>query len=148
MRKYLQDGQGWTDETFQSIDWDNFETDITKTFKSSKTDFSRYIKFMIDMAYTGAQKEKFTSKPSTTPTVSNKCPCCKTAIKNTLHLYSCSHKQVKTSLKASLETLFQSLNKLQIPLPVWLTIRAGIATVSNANLLTSTEPTVSNKCPL
>ena len=26
MHKYLQDGQGWTDETFQSIDWDNFET--------------------------------------------------------------------------------------------------------------------------
>ena len=80
MGKFLQDGQGWTDENFQSIDWDNFETAITKTFKSSKTDFSCYIKFMIDMANTGAQKEKFTSKSSTTPTVSNKCPCCKTVI--------------------------------------------------------------------
>ena len=86
MRKYLQDGQGWTDDTFQSIDWDNFETAITKTFKSSKTDFSRYIKFMIDMANTGAQKEIFSSKSSTAPTVSNKCPCCKTAIETTLHL--------------------------------------------------------------
>ena len=58
MRKYLQDGQGWTDDTFQSIDWDNFETAITEIFKSSKTDFSCYIKFMIDMANTGTQKEK------------------------------------------------------------------------------------------
>ena len=29
--------------------------------------------------------------------------------------------------------MFQTLQKLQIPLPVWLTIRAGIATVSNVN---------------
>jgi hypothetical protein len=89
MRKYLQDGQGWTDDTFHSVDWDNFETAITKTFKKSKTDFSRYVKFMIDMANTGAQKEKFTSKSSTAPTASNKCPCCKTAIETTLHLYNC-----------------------------------------------------------
>ena len=33
MRKFLQDGQGWTDETFHSIDWDNFKTDLTKIFK-------------------------------------------------------------------------------------------------------------------
>ena len=128
MRKYLQDGQGWTDGTFHSIDWDNFETAITKTFKSSKTDFSRYIKFVIDMANTGAQKEKITSKSSTAPTISKKCPCCKTAIETTLHLYSCSHKQVKASLKVLLETLFQTLQKNQITLPVWLTIRVGIAT--------------------
>ena len=133
MRKYLQDGQGWTDSIFHSIDWENFETAITKTCTSSKTDFSRYIKFTIDMVNTGEQKEKFTSKSSTAPTVSNNCPCCKTAIETTLHLYSCNHKQVKASLKASLETLFQTLQKLQIPLPVWLTIRAGIATVSNTN---------------
>ena len=109
MRKYLQDGQGWTDIIFHSIDWDNFETAITKSFTSSKTDFSRYSKFMIDMANTGAQKETFRSKSSTVPTVSNNCPCCKTAIETTLHLYSCNHKQVKASLKASLETLFQTL---------------------------------------
>ena len=54
MQKYLQEGQVWNDETFQSIDCDNFETAITKTFKLSKTDFSRYIKFMIDIANTGA----------------------------------------------------------------------------------------------
>ena len=58
MQKYLQDGQGWTDSIVHSIDWDNFETAITKTFKSSKNDFSCYIKFTIDMANTGAQKEK------------------------------------------------------------------------------------------
>ena len=107
-----------------AIDWENFETAITKTFKSSKTDFSRYIKFMIDMENTGAQKENFTSKSSTAPTASNKCPCCKTDIEITMNIYSCSHKQVKTSLKSSLETLFQTLQSLQIPLPVWLTIRA------------------------
>jgi hypothetical protein len=33
MRKFLQDEQGWTDGTFHSIDWDNLETAITKTFK-------------------------------------------------------------------------------------------------------------------
>ena len=33
MRKFLQDGQGWTDETFQSIDWDNLETTITQNLQ-------------------------------------------------------------------------------------------------------------------
>ena len=50
-----------------------------------------------------------------------------------MYLYGCNHNQIRKSLKFSLDTLFQSLNKLQIPLPVWLTIRAGIATVSNIN---------------
>ena len=54
-----------------------------------------------------------------------------------MHLYSCNHKQIRKSLKSSLETMFQTLQKLQVPLPVWLTIRARIAMVSKAN----------HKCP-
>ena len=88
---------------------------------------------MINMANTGAQKENFASKSNTAPTVSNKCPCCKTAIDTTLHLYICNHKQIRKSLKSSLETLFQSLQKLHVSFLVLLTLRAGITTVSNVN---------------
>jgi hypothetical protein len=54
---------------------------------------------MIDMANTGAQKKNVTSKSSTTPIVSNKWPCCKTAIETTLHVFSCNHKQIRRSIK-------------------------------------------------
>ena len=80
------------------------------------------------------KKEKFTSKSNNTPTVSNKCPCCKTAIETTMHISSCNHNQSKKSLKSSLEHLFQTPpKKNQIPLPVWLTIRVGNSTLSNVN---------------
>ena len=101
MHKYLQEKQGWTDETFQYIDWNSLETALTIVFKASKTDFARYIKFMIDMANTGAQKKKFTAQSNTVPTVSDKLPCSKAAVETTLHLYSCTHKIIKATIKTS-----------------------------------------------
>ena len=39
----LQNEQGWTDEVFYFVDWDNFKISITAVFKASKNDFSQYI---------------------------------------------------------------------------------------------------------
>ena len=66
MRKFLQDGQGWTDEKFQHINWDNFDTVITKIFKLLKTNFSQYTKFMIDLANTDEQNSAKTNTKITT----------------------------------------------------------------------------------
>ena len=78
-------------------------------------------------------KHTFTSKLKTEVTTSDKCPCCKTDKDKDkiLHLYICSHREIKFNITVSINTMFGALSKLKTPMDIWITLRAGMGTVIN-----------------
>ena len=88
VRAYLLSRQpSWTESVMDTVDWYHLGIALTTIFKKSKTDFSRFVKFMNSMSNTGVQKKLFTDKSKTAVTTSDKCPCCKNAAENTMHLF-------------------------------------------------------------
>ena len=80
-----------------TVDWYHLGIALTTIFKTSKTDFSRFVKFMNSMSNTGVQKKRFTDKSKTAVATSDKCPCCKYETENKMHLFRCSHEEIQKS---------------------------------------------------
>ena len=83
---------------------------------------------MNSMSNTGVQKHLFSKKSKTLVTDSDKCPCCKNEAEDTMHLFNCKNGSIQSAITSSIETLFKSLQRVKIPLDMWLTIRAGMGT--------------------
>jgi hypothetical protein len=129
VRKYLLERQpSWTESVMDTVDWYHLGIALTAIFKKSKSDFSRFVKFMNSMSNTGVQKRRFTEKSKISVTTSDKCPCCKNETENTMHLFRCTHGEIKKAITSSIDTLFTSLQKVKLPMDMWLTIRAGMGT--------------------
>ena len=129
VRKYLLQRQPtWTESVMDTVDWYHLGIALTSIFKKSKSDFSRFVKFMNSMSNTGVQKHLFSKKSKTLVTDSDKCPCCKNEAENTMHLFNCKNGSIQSAITTSIETLFKSLQRVKIPLDMWLTIRAGMGT--------------------
>ena len=109
-----------------TVDWYHLVIALISIFKKSKSDFSRFVKFMNSMSNTGVQKHLFSKKSKTVVTDPDKCPCCKNEVENTMHLFTCKNENIQSAITSSIETLFTSLQRVKIPLDMWLTIRAGL----------------------
>ena len=135
MTAYLMERNGWTQQTFDMVDWEHLEVSIIPIKQRSKSEFARYIKFMIDMQNTGRQKHRFTTDSTTTPTTSNVCPCCKTVEETTMHLYQCNERKVHDLVTRGLASLLDALQKRHISADIWYSMQAGIKSFRN-----STDP--------
>ena len=111
-----------------TVDWYHLGIALTAIFKRSKSDFSRFVKFMNSMSNTGVQKRRFTEKSKISVTISDKCPCCKNESENNMHIFRCTHDEIQKANTYPIETLFTSLQKFKLPLDMWLTIRREWAT--------------------
>ena len=87
----------WLCVTFNAINWQTLKSAIKTKFKSSKKKYYQTMKFMLDLKFTGENRKKMTTH-CTTPTLSDKCPCCKCADETTFHVYRCPDKTIKAIL--------------------------------------------------
>ena len=101
MIAYVQKKFDWTEEqAISSVNW----RVIGRAKKSLKLpDSIRYSKLLFDWLNVGAQKQKFGDDPH--------CPCCNADMENQLHLYSCSHPEMKDAVETALIEITSSLVK-------------------------------------
>ena len=103
----------------------NIDHTLYATKKKSKTEFARIIKLMTDMPNTGRQNETHKEKSKCRPTMSDRCPCCKTAEDDMMHLYLYTKHDIKTIVTTSLLTLQDKLQQINVPATIWLTMMYG-----------------------
>ena len=90
----------WLCVTFNAINWQTLKSAIKTKFKSSKKKYYQTMKFMLDLKCTGHNHKKMTTY-CTIPTLSNKCPCYKSAYETTFHVYCCPDETIKAFLTDS-----------------------------------------------
>ena len=83
--KYLQDQNGWTDHTMDTINWKAHGTCLRRQIKR-KTHFTKYVHGILPTGRIVHRNDQ----------VRNKCPCCKTNVEDWNHILKCNHPSRET----------------------------------------------------
>ena len=140
LTEYLRERNEWSMETLEAVDWDLFSIAIEKVYQSSKSRFSRIIKFNHNLQNTGRQKRLFTTGNTSEPVASDRCPLCNGHEETTMHLYSCSDPTLRDIIEKGTHEIEEALRNRHLPPQMWKAIARGIWTVQSGNDPAGWEP--------
>ena len=126
LRTHMERKYGWTAETFNLIDWDHLGYAIERSYHKSKHSYTRTMKFQFDIQNTGYQKKRYSKNCQHTPTASDQCPCCRTEVETTMHLFQCKDAALVSIRIADINDLEDLLQKRHMPPDLWLAMKEGI----------------------
>ena len=120
-------------ETLEAVDWDLFSVAIERVYQSSKSRFSRIIKFNHNLQNTGRQKRLFTTGNTSEPVASDRCPLCDGQEETTMHLYTCSDPTLRDIIEKGTHELEEALRSRHVSSEMWRAIARGMWTVQSDN---------------
>lgn len=85
LRQYTQSRQRWSDQTWDSIDFELFGHFYRRLTSPAQV---AHTKFIFDQWHTGKKRERVSS---TKETNLDKCPCCRVMTETTIHVLQCRH---------------------------------------------------------
>jgi hypothetical protein len=118
LQRRIMSKEGWTQHTFDSIDWDSHEIAFRKLGRSRfKT---RVVQFEHRWLPMGKQLHRINSEHS------NLCPVCKSAEEDQTHFLTCSDEKCRSNFLLQLALLHKSLQKKKILGAVWSQIKSRL----------------------
>lgn len=104
---YVRDKFNWTDNDVNGINWRAIGHAKNRL---KLNDNVRISKMMHDWLNVGRQKNKFDYL-----IYDGLCPCCGSVEEDTVHLYQCSHTEMKSALEEGLDDIRTNLDKANVP---------------------------------
>ena len=118
LQQRIMSKEGWTQRTFDKVDWDAHEIAFRKLGRSRLK--TRVVQFEHRWLPMGKQLHRIDSETS------NLCPVCKAAVEDQTHFLTCTDDRCRSNFTLQLTVLHKSLQKKKILGAVWSQIKSRL----------------------